>query len=64
MTAMPSVTGGDDADGQNAVSQPSGRQIPHGSQQSGIEEVQAASIFVEFLQKHKTNAEALLAVDI
>lgn len=31
---------------------------------SGIEEVQAASIFVEFLQKHKTNAEALQAVDI
>lgn len=31
---------------------------------SGIEEVQAASIFVEFLQKHKTNAEALLAVDL
>lgn len=31
---------------------------------STIEEVQAASIFVEFLQKNKTNAEALLAVDI
>ena len=31
---------------------------------SGIEEVQAASIFVEFLQKHKTNAETLQAVDL
>ena len=31
---------------------------------SGVEEVQAASILVEFLQKHKTNAEALQAVDL
>lgn len=31
---------------------------------AGIEEVQAASIFVEFLQKSKTNAEALLTVDV
>jgi transcription termination factor Rho len=31
---------------------------------SGMEEVQAASILVEFLQKHKTNAEALAAVDL
>jgi transcription termination factor Rho len=31
---------------------------------AGIEEVQAASIFVEFLQKHKTNAETLQAVDL
>jgi transcription termination factor Rho len=30
---------------------------------SGIEEVQAASILVEFLGKHKTNAEALLEVE-
>ncbi len=31
---------------------------------AGMEDVQAASILVEFLQKHKTNAEALLAVDL
>ncbi len=31
---------------------------------AGVEEVQAAGILVEFLQKHKTNAEALHAVDI
>jgi transcription termination factor Rho len=31
---------------------------------AGVEEVQAASILVEFLQKHKTNAEALQAVDV
>ena len=31
---------------------------------SGVEEIQAASILVEFLQKHKTNAEALAAVDL
>jgi len=30
---------------------------------AGVEEVQAAGILVEFLQKHKTNAEALAAVD-
>ncbi len=30
---------------------------------SDIEEVQAASIFVEFLQKSKNNAEALASVD-
>jgi transcription termination factor Rho len=31
---------------------------------AGVEEVQAAGILVEFLQKHKTNAEALKAVDV
>jgi len=31
---------------------------------AGVEEVQAASILVEFLQKHKTNTEALKAVDV
>jgi transcription termination factor Rho len=30
---------------------------------AGIEEVQAASVFTEFLQKYKTNAEALASVD-
>jgi transcription termination factor Rho len=30
---------------------------------AGVEEVQAASVFVEFLQKYKSNAEALASVD-